>query len=115
MENDQAWEGEALETTPFAPKGEQVSEESTFSRIWNRFFGLFVSTVIGVYAGLISRTMQEAWIYAALYCGEALVCACVAGIIKSYSFKKTVTNFALYFVISAVATPISCWLGIHFA
>lgn len=103
---------DVTETTAFLPKGDQQQDEyqpSKAKKIWNRFFGIFVSVTIGVYAGLICRTMQEAWIYAALFCGEALVCACIAGIIKTYSFRKSITAFAVYFLISAVFTPIATW------
>ena len=115
MDADERWEGEPVETATFGGDGQQEDEPSTAKKIWNRFFGVFVSITIGVYAGLMCRTMQEAWIYSALFCGEALVCACVAGIIKTYSFKRSITTFAIYFVISAISTPVSCWLGFQFA
>lgn len=111
---DEKWEGEATEATPFLDSLNPIqleSEPSTSKKIGNRFFGVFVSIIIGIYAGFISRTMQEAWVYAALFCGEALICSCLSGIIKSYSFKKTITSFALYFLVSAISTPIFCFLS----
>jgi hypothetical protein len=72
-----------------------------------------VSITIGAYAGLISMTMQESWIYSASFIGEALVCACVAGIIRTPSFKKSIFGIALYFVIAAVSTPIACYFGLQ--
>lgn len=113
MDND-VWEGESTENTPFldsSPTKQPEIELSTTKKIGNRLFGVFVAITVGVYSGLISRTMQESWIYATLFCGEALICACIAGIVNSFSFKKSLTSFALYFIISAVAAPISCYLG----
>lgn len=115
--DDEKWEGEATENTPFLDSLSPVQIENeplTAKKIGNRFFGIFVSITVGVYSGLVSRTMQEAWIYASLFCGEALICACISGIVKSYSFKKSITSFALYFLTSSISTPISCYLGYRF-
>lgn len=115
--DEERWEGEAAETTPFldsSPSPQTEIEPLTAKKIGNRFFGVFVSITVGVYSGLISRTMQEAWIYASLFCGEALICACISGIVKTYSFKKSLTSFALYFIVSAISAPISCYLGYRF-
>ena len=113
MDVDEKWEGETVETVPYGDLAEE-EDDNPCKKIWNRFFGLFISVTVGIYAGLMCRTMQESWIYAALFLGEALICACVAGIIKTYSFKRSITNFAIYYVISAIATPISTWLAFQF-
>ncbi|KAK8886456.1 hypothetical protein M9Y10_041919 [Tritrichomonas musculus] len=116
MDNEK-WEPESNETTPFLDSvnpSQPENEPLTAKKIGNKFFGVFVSITVGVYSGLISRTMQEAWIYASLFCGEALICACVAGIVVPFSYKKSITSFALYFLISAICTPISSYLGYRF-
>jgi hypothetical protein len=69
---------------------------------------------VGIYAGLVSRTMQEAWIYATIFCSEALVCGCLAAVLKTYTFKKAITGFSCYFLISAFIAPASCWFKDHF-
>lgn len=115
MDIDEEWDGEPVESMPFGGElPDEEEEKSPLLRIWNRFFGLFIAVTVGIYAGLMCRTMQEAWIYSALFLGEALICACVAGIIRSYSLKRSITSLAIYYVISAVASPISCWLGFQF-
>lgn len=111
--DDENWEGEATESTPFLDSLNPVQIENeplTAKKIGNRFFGILVSIAVGLYSGFISRTMQEAWIYALLFCGEALICACLSTIVKTYSFKKAITSFALYFLISSISTPVSCYL-----
>ena len=113
MDVDEKWEGETVETVPYGDMAPD-EEDHPCKKIWNRMFGLFIAITVGIYAGLMCRTMQESWIYAALFCGEALVCACVAGIIKTYSFKRSITSFAIYYVLSAITTPISTWLGFQF-
>ena len=110
---DEKWEGETVETVSFGGMTED-EEDHPFKKVWNRLFGLFIAITVGIYAGLMCRTMQEAWIYSALFCGEALVCACVAGIVKTYSFKRSITSFAIYYALSAITTPISTWLGFQF-
>jgi hypothetical protein len=115
MERD-GRQNDYLETTPFL-ESEQNAEESKPSvarKFLNRFFGAFVSVTIGVYAGLISRTMQEAWIYAALFSAECLVCACIAAVIKTHSFRKSIASFAVYFLVSALFAPVSCWFWFRF-
>jgi hypothetical protein len=113
-ETDGPWTADELETTPFIDPAERVKDEpppSMAKKIWNRVFGIFVAATIGAYAGLVSATLQESWIYAASFIGEALVCACVAGIIRNTYFKRSVAGIALYFVISAIVTPIACYIG----
>ena len=110
MDVDDKWEVDPVETVPYSDL-ETEEEEKPLQKLWNRMFGLFIAVTVGIYAGLMCRTMQESWIYAALFCCESLICACVAGIVKTYSFKRSITSFAIYYVISAVATPISTWLG----
>lgn len=112
MEVDDTWDSQLVETSSF---DSQFENESPFKKYWNRAFGLFISVTVGIYAGLMCRTMQEAWIYAALFCGESLICACIAGIIKTYSFKRSITAFAVYYIISAIATPITTWLSYQFS
>lgn len=115
--DDEIWEGEPTETTPFLESvspPQTENEPLTAKKIGNKFFGIFVSITVGVYSGLISRTMQEAWIYSFLFFGEAIICACIAGIVKTYSFKKSLNSFALYFLISATFSPISCYLAYRF-
>jgi hypothetical protein len=119
MDGDEHWEGDELERTPFLDPAQSAAAQppevpvSTAKRVWNRLFGLFVSVTIGCYAGFVCPTMQDAWIYTALFIGEALVCACVAGIIKTATFKRSITGFVIYFIISAVVTPIACWFGLQ--
>lgn len=112
MDIAEKWEGESNENQPFLDTGS--SDESIFKKIWQRFFGIFVSFAIGVYAGVICRTLHEAWIYAALFCGEALLCIIVSGIIKTYSIKKIISTFSIYFTISALTTPVTCWIYFKF-
>ncbi|EAY11356.1 hypothetical protein TVAG_379380 [Trichomonas vaginalis G3] len=112
MDVDETWDGQLVETSSF---DSQFEEEKPLKKLWNRLFGLFICVCVGIYAGLMCRTMQESWIYAALFCGESLVCACVAGIIKTYSFKKSITAFAIYYLISAIVTPITTWLSFAFS
>jgi hypothetical protein len=119
MEGESLWEGAELETIPFLDMAQGNSTEeqqpTLAKKIWNRVFGVFVSITIGVYIGFSCVTMQDAWIHAASFCGEALICACVAGIVKTPSFKRSIFGIALYFTISAVSTPIACWLGLQLA
>lgn len=115
--DEERWNRESNENTPFLDSSHTPQTEVeplTAKKIGNRFLGVFIAITVGVYSGLISRTMQEAWIYASLFCGEALICACIAGIVKQYNFKKSLTHFALYFIISAISAPISCYLGFRF-
>ena len=121
MEVEDRWDNEYDESDedekqPFLESTTPVKDGEPFTakRIWKKFFEIFVSIALGVYAGFICRTMQEAWLYAALFSGEALVCACVSGLVKSYSFKKSISAFSLYFVISAITTPIASWLQLMF-
>ena len=116
--NDE-WEGENLETLPFLHDNETSVEDSKYEispakKIFNICFNVFLSISIGAYAGLSCRSMQEAWIYAAMFIGEAMVCACIAGIIKTYSFRKSLSSFTVFFVISAIVSPASCWLSFQF-
>jgi hypothetical protein len=119
MDGDESWEGDQYERTPFLDLAASTTTQppeipvSPAKKIWNRVFGIFVSITIGCYAGLICPTMQEAWLYTALFIGEALVCACVSGIIKTPSFKRSITGFVIYFLISALFTPIACWFGLQ--
>jgi hypothetical protein len=118
MDSHERWEGDPVETTPFLadqPSGSDNPPPSSFRKIWNRAFSVFVAITLGVYAGLVCDTVQEAWIYSALFFGEALVCACIAGVIQTPSFRKSITAFAVYFIISAVSTPIACWIGLQYA
>jgi hypothetical protein len=117
-ETEGPWTGDDLETAPFIdranPTGEPPPPPPSFAkRVGNQLFGLFIAITIGAYSGLVSITMQEAWINASAFIGEALVCACVAGIIQSPSLKKPVFWIGIYFAISAVVTPIACYFGLQ--
>jgi uncharacterized membrane protein len=83
-------------------------------KLWHRFFGLFISVTVGVYAGLVSRTMQESWIYSAIFCSEALLCAFLAVFLKTYTFKKAITGFSCYFLLSALLAPSTSWFKDRF-
>jgi hypothetical protein len=79
--------------------------------IW-RWLGVFISIVVGAYAGRISQTMQEGWLYAASFCGEGLVCACVSWIVGGPTFKRSIFTIGTWFTISGAVTPIACWISL---
>lgn len=114
MDIAEKWEGESNENKPFIDTNSNSQEESFLKKIGQRFFGIFIAFSIGIYAGIICRTIHEAWIYAALFCGEALLCILISGAIKTYSIKKIISTFSLYFTISALTTPVTCWINFKF-
>jgi hypothetical protein len=101
----------ADETLPFLDsKTPEEPQSSAIVKLWHRFFGLFVAIAVGLYAGIVSRTMQESWIYATIFCSEALICAAAAVFLKTYTLKKAITGFSAYFLISAFLAPCSFWM-----
>ena len=101
----------SLERVPFVGESDDDSDRPWLRVHWQKtLFGLFVSIAVGFYAGFICRSLQESWIYSALFCGEALICACLAGIIQTYSLRKSVTSLSVYFVASAATAPFATWL-----
>jgi hypothetical protein len=70
-----------------------------------------VAVAVGIYAGIISRTMHEAWIYSTIFCSEALICAAVAVFLKTYTLKKSIAGFSLYFLTSAALAPLAWWVA----
>jgi hypothetical protein len=98
------------ETLPFLEsKNVDEPQQSTIMKLWHRFFGLFVAVAVGIYAGIVSRTLQESWIYSTIFCTEALICAAIAVFLKTYTLKKAITGFSAYFLISAFLAPCASW------
>jgi hypothetical protein len=115
MDPHDRFEGDPLERTPFLSEPSTLSSDThTTKTLWSKIYGVLVSVVLGIYAGLACETVQESWMYAVMFIGEALICACIAGIIQSPSLRRSVTGFAIYFVVSAVFTPLSCWMGLQY-
>jgi hypothetical protein len=110
------WDGDNMESTPFldSATSSDDSKPSVAKKLWNRFFGAFVSVTIGIYAGLLCRTMQESWKFAAIFSGESFICAALAVLIKAHALRKSITSFAIYFLASAVCSPIACWFRFKF-
>jgi hypothetical protein len=103
------------ENAPFLDsKQAEELQPSTVMKLWDRFFGFFISVTVGIYAGLVLRTFQEVWIYATIFCSESLVCGCLAAVLKTYTFKKAITGFLCDFLISALITSASCCFKDHF-
>jgi hypothetical protein len=104
------------ESAPFL-EGKALNDEppaSPLLKLWNRFLGLFIAVSVGIYAGVVSRTAQEAWLYATIFCSEALICAAIAVFLKTYTFKKALTGFSAYFLISAFLAPSARWARDYF-
>jgi energy-converting hydrogenase Eha subunit A len=100
----------ADEALPFLDsKAADEPQPSTIMKLWHRFFGLFVAVAVGIYAGIVSRTLQESWIYSTIFCTEALACAAISVFLKTYTLKKAITGFTAYFLISAFLAPCSSW------
>ena len=107
---------ESMERVPFLGDTGSVTanDQSIFQgQRGKKLFGLFISLAVGCYAGIICRTMQETWIYSALFCGEALICAFLGGVVRPYTLSASVTSLASYFLISAVTTPIATLIGLR--
>lgn len=105
---------DALENTPFL--GDSVSEDKSFLKLLGQqSLNLLISITVGLYAGFSCRSMQEAWIYATIFCAEGLICSISATFIKTYSIRKALTSFCFYFVLSGIISPSCCWLCFKFA
>ena len=101
------------ESTPFL---NPTHDENSISKsLWLYCFNLIIAITVGIYAGLTSRSMQESWIYSTIFCAEALICSIVSLFIKSYSLKKALTSFTFYFIVTAMISPLCCWLCFKFA
>lgn len=112
------WKDSSLEDVPFVDyiaSGQSATEVGAVKKAHDRFLGLFVAIVIGIYAGLICRALQESFVYAALFVCEALVCVCVGAVIKNVNMRRIVCAFAAFFVSSAAVTPIACFIHMKFS
>jgi hypothetical protein len=105
------------EATPFlGPRSPDDSVNSSPpDRIFGQFYGIFVAIAVGVYAGIRSRTMRDAWIFAAVFGFEAVGSVCMAAVLKHHAYRKSLAAFALYFLISAVFAPSTYSLGVRFS
>ena len=111
------WDESSLVDFPFVDYNVTSSSSidgASNKKMPNLFLGFLISVVIGIYAGLLSRVMQESWIYSMLFCFEALASGCIAAIIKNITLRRTICSFAFYFISSATITPLTCFLHLKF-
>jgi hypothetical protein len=108
MEGKERWDGSGAEATPFLDTQPPPDGESVAVKLWMQFVALFVAISVGAYAGLLAHSREESWLYSALFCVEAFVSVCMAGVVKPHSHRKSLTSFAAYFVCSAVTVIITC-------
>jgi hypothetical protein len=106
-----------LERMPFLDVSRSGASEkvpqSPGKGIWY-WFAVLISLSVGEYTGTKCATMQEAWLYGGSFCGEALLCTCVSGIVRAQSFKRSIFAIGIWFTLSGVAAPIAGWFDLQF-
>lgn len=103
------------ELTPFIPEGILSDYQNvSLKNGWTGALGVFISVSVGIYAGLMCRSMQDSWIYASLFSFEALISAGITMFVKSYGIRRATKLFVMYFMLTAISTPIAAWFSFRF-
>ena len=89
----------------------EINIKNEFKIVWNTLFGILVSIIAGSYIGLSSKSLKESWIYCWVFLLLAIGSALTSVLARTYTTRKIVISFVLYFLICGLSSPVSSWLG----